>query len=117
METFDQWLMRTQARRDYLMAYGKTGKPSTAEGRSLDSLTAIEKTDEAARILAEAESHLTFERSKAMLEVRKTHPDMNSRERELMEKSIVRDIQRVVDSCAITYKSCLSRYFNYKGSR
>lgn len=113
--TFAEWLSATQERRDYLMAYGKTGTPSTEEGRALDSLTAITLTDEAARFLSEAESHLDHERSRAMLEVRRTNPGLNSRERELMEKSAVADVQLVVDACRITYKSCLSRYFNYKG--
>lgn len=83
----------------------------------MDSLKAIEMTDEAARFLAEAESHLTHEKELAMWDSRKSHPELNSRERELVEKSKIRDVQLVVESCAITHRSCLSRYFNYKGPR
>ena len=114
-EAFIKWLDKTQEERDGLAAYGATGKPPTKEGQALDSLKAIEMTDAAARLRAEAEKHLTNEKSRAMFEVRKNNPDLNSREREAVVKSMVADVQLVVDACEITEKSCLSRYFNYKG--
>ena len=114
---FIEWLGATQEKRDGLADYGATGKPPTEEGRALDSLKAIEMTDEAARLLAQAEKFLTHEKSRAMLECRKNNPELNSRERESVEKSMVAEIKLVVDGCEITYKSCLSRYFNYKGNQ
>lgn len=113
--TLEQWIEKTATRRESLMAYGSTGKAGTAEGRALDSLVAIGMADEAARIEAEADSYLTLAREQAMWETRKKHPDLTSRERDLVEKSIVREVVLLVKSCEITYKSCLSRYFEYKG--
>lgn len=115
-QTFVEWIAATEKQRSKLMAYGKTGTPATEEGRAIDSLTAIEMTDEAARLRAEAEKHLSHERELAMWAVKKDHPELTSREREIVERSAVREMQLMVDSCEITYKSCLSRYFNYRGS-
>lgn len=112
---FIGWLERTQAQRDSLTVYGQTGKPPTEEGRALDSLVAIKMSDEAARLLAEAEMHLTHEQEAAMWDTKRRYPDLNSRERELIEKSEVREVQLIVEAAKITYKSCVSRYFNYKG--
>lgn len=113
-QTFQQWIEATEAQRLRLMSYAQTGKPANEEGQALDSLVAIQMTDEAARLLAEAEKHLTFEREKAMWQARKDHEDLTSRERDLVEKSAVRKVQLMVEGCSITYKSCLSRYFNYR---
>lgn len=116
METLEVWLETTAQKRAQLMTYGQTGKPDTAEGRALDSMTAIQMTDEAARIRNEAICLLTKAREQAMWDARKKYPELNSRERERVEKSAVRQIQLLVDACEITYKSCLSRYFNLKGN-
>lgn len=113
--SFKYWLDSTQTQRDRLIAYGQTGQAATAEGRALDSLVAIQMTDEAARILSEARAFLTHEKEKAMWDARKNHQELTSRERDLVEKNAVRDVQLLVDACEVTYKSCLSRYFNYKG--
>ncbi len=115
-QTFDEWLEATSDLRGRLMAYGKTGKPSTDAARALDTLTAIEMTDEAARLRSEAEKHLSHQRELAMWAARKEHANLTSREREIVERSAVRNFQLMVDACDVTYKSCLSRYFNYKGS-
>ncbi len=114
-QTFTEWLEATSEIRARLMSYGKTGKPSDGAARALDALTAIEMTDEAARLRSEAESHLAHEREIAMWSARKDHSELTSREREIVERSAVRNVQLIVDACEVTYKSCLSRYFNYKG--
>jgi hypothetical protein len=109
---FCQWLVRTEAQRDALITYGQSG--TSPEGKSLDSITAIKMADEADRLLCEAEKYLTHEKEIAMWETKKNHPDLNSRERELIERSAVREVQMVVDACRITHKSCVSRYFAYR---
>ncbi len=106
--TFNEWLSETESERGRLIAFGK-GIPS-----SLDAGAAITASDEAARLLADAESFLTQAEAYAVLEMKKKYPDMSSRERAVMEKEAVRDIQLIVDACRITHKSCVSRYFNYK---
>lgn len=111
---FETWLEETSDIRARLMAYGKTGKPLGIEAQSLDVLTAIEMTDEAARLVLDAEAHLTHQRELAMWAARKEHPELTSREREIVEKSAVRKVQLMVGGCEVTHKSCLSRYFNYR---
>lgn len=113
--TFDEWLTSTQARRDALTAYGKTGVPPGEEERALDSLRAIGFTHEAAEFLSQAGAHLKHLREKAMWAARKDHPELTSREREIVEKSAVRDIQQVVDACEIAWYSCKSRYYHHNG--
>jgi hypothetical protein len=112
--TFDEWLEETDKQRALLTAYGQSGRTDSMEGRAIDSELAIKMTDESARILNEAENFLALAREKAMWAARKDHPELNSRERELVERAAVISIKRVVDSCAVTHKSCVSRYFNYK---
>ncbi len=114
-QTFDEWIAATDVIRAQLREYGKTGKPADSDLRSLDALKAIEMTDTAARLLSEAERHLSHQRELAMWAARKENPELTSREREIVEKSKVRDAQLMVASCEITHKSCLSRYFQHKG--
>lgn len=106
---FDEWLSLTEKDRTELIEYGKVG------GVTLDPLKSIEKADATARLLAEAESFLSLEREKAMWDTRKKYPDLNSREREVIERSTIRGVQLIVDSLRICYQSCKSRYFAYRG--
>lgn len=115
-EQFSEWLRSTQAQRDALIIYGQTGKPPTEEGRAIDSLTAIKMTDEADRILCEAEKFLSHEREITMWAVKNDakNSSLTSRERELIERSKVREAQMIVDSCRVTHRSCINRYFAYR---
>lgn len=114
-DQFKEWIRSTQSQRDALIVYSQTGKPPTEEGRAIDSLTAIKMTDEADRLLCEAEKFLSHERELAMWEAKKKHHELTSRERELIERSEVREAQMIVDSCKVTHRSCVNRYFNYRG--
>ncbi len=106
------WCAETQGRRDYLTAYGKTGKPSTPEERTIDSTACIGLEHEASEFLVQAEQFLTGYESAAMLEVRKECPKLNSRERELVEKEKVARVVFLVEGLKITKRSITSRYFS-----
>lgn len=87
-----------------------------SSGASLDQGKALEMEDAAARLLGEVESLLSFERARAMWHCKKNYGDtLNSRERDLIEKSYVRDVQLIVNDCQVTRESCKSRYFITKG--
>lgn len=105
----ENWILQTGARRLELRSWG-------ASGASLDQGKALEMEDAAARLLGEAEGLLSFERARAMWHCKNNYGDtLNSRERDLIEKSCVRDVQLIVNDCQVTRESCKSRYFITKG--
>ena len=107
-----EWCYKTQARRDYLTAYGKTGKPSNGEEQTIDSFACIGLEHEAAEFVAQAENLLVKYKSQAMLETRTECPKLNSRERELVEEEKIAKILLLVEGCKITRRSITSRYFS-----
>ncbi len=111
----DEWCAKTQDRRDYLTAYGKTGKPSNAEEQTLDSFACIGLEHEAAHFVAQGEEFLEKYEAQAMFETRKEYPELNSRERELVEKEKTAPIRLLVEGCRITRRSITSRYFAKRG--
>ena len=108
-----RWCAATESERKSLTHFGKTG--TTENGTILDANAAIDKEHAAAILLSEAEQFLTFYESKAMLEVRKECPELNSRERELVEKEKVASVVLLVDGLRITKRAIVSRYFNSRG--
>ena len=106
------WCAKTQERRDYLTAYGKTGKPPASEDQTIDAIKCIGLEHEAAEFLSRAEQFLTQYEAGAMLEARKEYPDLNSRERGLVEAEKVAPIKFLVEGCKITKRSITSRYFS-----
>lgn len=112
---FSAWLTETQEKREALIKYGQDGVDP--DGKSLDAIKAIKYSDEADRLLCEAEKHLSHEREVAMWSVKKDPKtsELNSREREIIERSAIREAQMIVDACRITKTSCVNRYFAYRG--
>lgn len=108
----DQWCAETQERREYLMSYGRTGKPSSPEERMIDATVCIGLEHEASEFLIAAEQFLTNYESAAMLETRRENPDLNSRERGLIEASKVAPVVFLVEGLRITKRSITSRYFS-----
>ena len=111
-DALNAWCTRTQKRRDYLTAYGKTGKPSTPEEQIIDSTACIGLEHEASEFLIDAEQLLTLYESAAMFEVRKECPELNSREREKVEAEKVAPVVFLVEGLKITKRSITSRYFS-----
>ena len=114
MNEFDKWLGDTSKSREKLRIYSQTGKPAEEAAQALDVLTALEATDKAARLRDAAEAHVIEQRAKIMFYVREKHPDLNSRERELVEKSLMLPYQTVLNDCETTFQGCKSRYFTHK---
>lgn len=110
----EDWIESTAAKRAELIAYGQSGRGVDGE-KSLDSLTAIGKADAASRLLAEAESHLSYELECAMWWAQKNYPKATDRQRKVIEESAVREINLLVEACRVTFQSCKSRYYQYKG--
>lgn len=114
-KALNDWCAETQERRDYLTAYGKTGKPSTPEEQVIDSTACIGLEHEASEFLIAAEKFLTFYKSEAMFETRREFPELNSRERELVENDKVSPASFLVEGLKITKRSITSRYFSKRG--
>lgn len=108
---FDAWLTETQERRDNLVAYAQSGIPTDDSEQHVDVEMAIEACDQAGRLVLEAKRFLTQAEAQAVLAMKGKYPDLSSRERGIMEKDSVKDVQLVLDSCEITQRSCLSRVF------
>lgn len=108
---FDAWLAQTQTDRDMLIDYGQSAVPPDADMQSADVEIAIQCCDQAGRLVSEARRFLTQAEAQAVLVMKEKYPDLSSRERGIMEKDAVKDIQLVLDSCEITQRSCLSRVF------
>jgi len=104
--TFAEWLAATQKRRDFLTEYGKEGSPS------LDINASISHVHEAEEHRDKAKSFLIQAKAAAMFQIRKEFPELNSREREAVEKDRVKDFQAIVDACESTVSSCVKRYFS-----
>jgi hypothetical protein len=108
--SFDEWLSQTQARRDELAEYARSPMPIGNDSNGeLNALIVAE--DDAQRLLVDAESYLLQAQSMAMFSARNDHPELSAKERELVAKSDVRHIQRLVDGIAVTARTISSRRF------
>ncbi len=110
--TLDQWLEQTQGRRDELDAFGKSPMPIDAVERGGETQKLLKNEDDAARLLADAESFLSEAEGIAIKTVRDKYPDYTADERRKQAKSEVRDIQRLVDGLGITLKTISNRRFS-----
>lgn len=107
---FNSWLESTQARRDELAEYARSPLPiGNDSAGEINALIANE--DDAQRLLADAESYLLQAQASAMFQTRERHPDLSAKERELVAKSDVRDIQRTVDGVAVTARTISNRRY------
>ena len=105
------WLEQTQERRDELAEYGGSPLPIEPGQRHSEMEKAIAAADDADRLLADAESFLSQTREQAVFSIRERHPDLTSREREVLERARVREVQRLVDGAAATARTIRSRIF------
>lgn len=104
--TFDEWLSSTQQNRDQLAYQGLKGLGVS------NSDMAIELIHEAEKYRDQAKDFLIQAKALAMFAARRDHPELNSREREIVEKDAVRSIQIIVDACETTVSSLTKRYFS-----
>ena len=109
--TLSEWLTSTQERRDELDAYGKSPLPADAGERHADIEKAIQSADDSGRLLADAESYLTQAEALAVFSVRKDHPEITAREREIVARAVVRDVQRLVEGVRTTNRTINQRIF------
>lgn len=108
---FESWLEQTQAKRDELAEYGRSPMNTDAGERILDMDKAIQNSDDAGRLRADAEAYLTQYMAQAWLEVCKKYEDHPAKVREVLVKDRVRDIQRIVDGISITERTIKNRIY------
>ena len=113
METdLESWLISTKELRDNLVSYGKSPLPRDTFERHADIELAIQNADDSGRLLADLESFLSQAKAKAMFSALDKYPDLNAREREVVIKAEVRNVQRLVDGMAVTERTLKARIFS-----
>lgn len=105
-----EWLQATENRRADLESYGRSKLPFDIGERHVDMDKAIESTDDAGRLLADAESYLSHEKAQAMFDVLKDE-DLSAKEREIAIKDRVRMTQRIVDGIKVTVRTLNNRIY------
>jgi len=108
--TLTEWLEATQERRAELEAFAAKAVIAEASERRGDIETSIRYADDAGRLLADAESFLSFAKAQALLEALK-RDDLNGKDREVIIRSEVRGVQRLVDGLTVTVKTINNRIF------
>jgi len=111
MHTSGEWLESTSTRREELEAYALAPLPTDAGERHLDIEKAIQSADDSGRLLADAEQYLTHAKAQAMFAALKEHDDLTAKERELVIKDAVRQVQRLVDGLTVTSRTIHDRIF------
>ena len=109
--TLDEWLESTEERRVELDEFGKSNMPIDAVERGGETNKLLKNEDDAARLLADAESFLSQAESIAIKTVRDKFPDYTADERRKQAKAEVRDLQRLVEGLKITLKTISNRRF------
>lgn len=116
--SLEDWLISTQEKRDELDAYARSPLPKDISERHGDMDMAVRGSDDAGRLLADAEGFLTQYRAKAMFEALKKYSDLTSKEREFVVRDEVRMVQRLVDGMSVTYRLIHDRiYINQNANR
>lgn len=108
-ETFEAWLTRTQKQRDALFAYSKTPMPTDAGERTADIDKSLRAAEAAGEQCADAQYFLTQATAQAILTARDLSPDLLAKERDIMVKDSVKDIQRLYDYLDVLCKVLNSR--------
>ena len=106
---FEDWLEQTQKKRDELAEYGRSPLPADASERHHDLDRSIQFSDDASRLLADADSYLSQADALAVFQARDKHPDLTAGERRVIAKNAVRDIQRLVAGLETTNRTIKSR--------
>lgn len=110
--TLPEWLTATGERRGELETYAKSPLPRDASERHADIETAIQSADDSGRLLADLESYLSQAKAQAMFSALEKYPDLNARERDLVIRSEVRAIKRIVDGMHVTDRTIKDRIFS-----
>ena len=110
--TLSEWLATTKERRAGLEAYAKSPLPRDISERHADIETAIQGADDSGRLLADLESYLSQAKAQALFSALEKYPDLNARERDLVIRSEVRAIQRLVDGMHVTDRTIKDRIFS-----
>lgn len=107
--TLLEWLEQTQPRRDELDTYARSAMPMDAVERHGDMGEVIRASDDAGRLLADAESYLSLEKAQALMGL--MQDDLNAKDRDIIMRSKVRGVQRLVDGLTVTVKSLNNRMY------
>lgn len=110
MNDFNSWLESTQARRDELDAYARSPLPIGNDSAG-EINTLIVAEDDAQRLLADVETYFVQAQARAMFAARQEHPDLSAKERELVAKSDVSGLQRIVGGIAVTARTISNRRY------
>lgn len=117
--TLEEWLDSTQQRREQLEAFCRTKMPiGISSSEEMDEV--IQATDDAGRLLADADGYLILETARSIFEVKKKHGDLAADERKQIVKDKVREVKRLVDGLSVTHTTLKSRLFaimNHNKSR
>lgn len=110
--TLEEWLTATEERRDELDKYSMSPLPADISERHADTDECIQSESDACRLLADAESYLSQFKAQSVLAIKDKYPDLSAKEREVMLKDSIRDVQRLVDGLAVTAKTLSNRRFH-----
>lgn len=105
----NEWLDKNSETMSWLMAHIQSPMPDSFESRMSEIESDIKLKDTAERLLADAESFLTQETARAILEVRRKHPDLSSEERKAFVKLCVKDVKRIYDGLDVTCRGIKDR--------
>ncbi len=105
------WLDSTKELREALSAFGKSPLPMDAGERHAEFDRLIQNESDALTLLADSESYLSQATAQAVLAMKDRHPDVSAREREILVKASVRDLQRLTDGLSITARIIANRRF------
>lgn len=111
MNDLEEWLESTDELRGKLLAYAKSPLPTDPGERQLDISMSIQHSQDAGDLLADAEKHLIDETGCAVLEIRRSHDELNAKERESIVKAEVSNIARLRDGLQVIYTSIKDRRF------
>lgn len=106
------WLEQTESKRNELYDYGRSPLPCDIGERHNDIERAIQNSDDAKRLQSEAESYLTQARAQALFAVLHEYPDLSAKDREIVIKDRVRDLQRLVDGLTTTSRTIRDRIYS-----
>lgn len=109
--SFEEWLIAFNPRMAILYSYAKSNLPASPEERHGDIEKSIHHSDEAARLLADAESYLTQATAIAVMKW-KRDDSLNADERRAMVKDEVRKIKRLCDGLSVTERSIKDRIYS-----
>jgi hypothetical protein len=106
-QNFEEWLEKTQANRDELFAYSKTEMPTDAGERTKDIDRSLRSAEAAGLMLSDCQFFLTMNTAQMYTAADLAGQGNNAKEREILVKDAVKDVQRLYD-----YLEILTRTLN-----